>query len=122
MIAGITNSSERRMQQTLLAFEDHLPLNRNTENPLLHISLNPTLDDWLTEAQYAVLSRDYMEKMGYGDQSYIVYLHEDIDRRHIHIVSTCIDDAGYIFGDRNSRSSTATTGTRNQKWCAHKGI
>ncbi len=100
MIADTSNTFERRMQQTLLAFENHLLLNRNTENPILHISLNPTLDDRLTEAQYAALARDYMEKMGYGRQPYIVYLHEDIDRRHIHIVSTCVDDAGRKLNDK----------------------
>lgn len=100
MIADLTNSPERRMQQTLLAFENHLLMNRNTEKPILHISLNPTLDDRLTETQYAALARDYMEKMGYGNQPYIVYLHEDIDRRHIHIVSTCVDDAGRKLNDK----------------------
>lgn len=100
MIADITNSPERRMQQTLLAFENHLLMNRNTEKPILHISLNPTLDDRLTETQYAALARDYMEKMGYGNQPYIVYLHEDIDRRHIHIVSTCVDDTGRKLNDK----------------------
>lgn len=100
MIADLAAGPERRMQQTLLAFENHLLLNRNTENPILHISLNPTLDDRLTEAQYAALARDYMEKIGYGRQPYIVYLHEDIDRRHIHIVSTCVDDAGRKLNDK----------------------
>ncbi len=41
-----------------------------------------------------------MEKIGYGDQPYIVYLHEDIGRRHIHIVSTCVDDAGRKLNDK----------------------
>lgn len=100
MIADLTNSPERRMQQTLLAFENHLLMNRNTEKPILHISLNPTLDDRLTETQYAALARDYMDKMGYGNQPYIVYLHEDIDRRHIHIVSTCVDDNGRKLNDK----------------------
>lgn len=100
MIADITNSPERQMQQTLLAFENHLLMNRNTEKPILHISLNPTLDDRLTEAQYAALARDYMETMGYGNQPYIIYLHEDIDRRHIHIVSTCVDDTGRKLNDK----------------------
>lgn len=100
MIADTSDTFERRMQQTLLAFENHLLLNRNTEKPILHISLNPTLDDRLAETQYAALARDYMEKMGYGDQPYIVYLHEDIDRRHIHIVSTCVDDAGRKLNDK----------------------
>jgi hypothetical protein len=40
-----------------------------------------------------------MEKMNYGDQPYIVYIHEDIDRRHVHIVSVCVDETGRKIGD-----------------------
>ena len=100
MIDLAGGSAERQMQRTLLSFENHLLLNRNTEKPILHISLNPTLDDRMTEAQYAVLAHDYMCRMGYGDQPYIVYLHEDIGRRHLHIVSTCVDDAGRKLNDK----------------------
>jgi hypothetical protein len=35
-----------------------------------------------------------MDKMGYGNQPFIVYKHEDIDRRHIHIVSLRVDETG----------------------------
>ncbi|WP_297411297.1 conjugal transfer protein MobB [uncultured Alistipes sp.] len=100
MIDLAGGSAERQMQRTLLSFENHLLLNRNTEKPILHISLNPTLDDRLTETQYAALAHDYMCRMGYGDQPYIVYLHEDIGRRHLHIVSTCVDDAGRKLNDK----------------------
>lgn len=53
VIADLTNIPERQMQRTLLSFENHLLANRNTEKPILHISLNPTLDDRLTDAQFA---------------------------------------------------------------------
>ena len=105
IIAGnrmITNSiydPDRIVRQTMFAFEGYLAANRNTEKPVLHISLNPTLDDNLTDSQFAELARAYMQKMGYGNQPYIVYLHEDIDRRHIHIVSTCVNENGEKIDD-----------------------
>ena len=40
-----------------------------------------------------------MRKMGYGSQPYIVFLHEDIERRHIHIVSTCVNERGEKIDD-----------------------
>ncbi len=94
MITDSLYDPDRIVSQTMFAFESYLAANRNTEKPILHISLNPTLDDNLTDNQFADLAREYMQKMGYGNQPYIVYLHEDIDRRHIHIVSTCVNENG----------------------------
>lgn len=91
MITDVTGNREQSLRQTMWAFENYLLANRNTEKPVLHISLNPSLEDRLTDGQFAVLAKEYMRKMGYGDQPYIVYVHEDIGRRHIHIVSTCVN-------------------------------
>ncbi len=99
MITDSLYDPDRIVRQTMFAFESYLAANRNTEKPILHISLNPTLDDNLTDSQFADLARAYMQKMGYGNQPYIVYLHEDIDRRHIHIVSTCVNENGEKIGD-----------------------
>lgn len=99
MITDSLYDPDRSVRQTMFAFESYLAANRNTEKPILHISLNPTLDDSLTDSQFADLARAYMQKMGYGNQPYIVYLHEDIDRRHIHIVSTCVNENGEKIDD-----------------------
>lgn len=99
MITDLTGNPGNIMQQTLWAFDSYLAANRNTEKPVLHISLNPSVDDRLTDGQFAELAREYMQRMGYGDQPYIVYLHEDMDRRHIHIVSTCVNENGEKISD-----------------------
>ena len=37
-----------------------------------------------------VIGREYLEKLGFGNQPYLVFKHEDIDRHHLHIVTvTC---------------------------------
>jgi hypothetical protein len=36
----------------------------------------------------------YMERMGYGDQPYVIFEHNDIERKHYHIVSTRIKPDG----------------------------
>lgn len=99
MITDVTGHPDRIMQQTLMAFENYLLANRNTEKPVLHISLNPTPEDSLSDSLFAQLAADYMRKMGYGDQPYIVYLHEDTGRRHVHIVSTCVNERGEKIDD-----------------------
>ena len=41
-----------------------------------------------------VLAQEFMEKFGYGNQPYMVWLHEDINRKHMHIVSVRINEKG----------------------------
>jgi len=76
------------------SFESYLIANQKTEKPILHISLNPDPKDVLTDEQYSEIAKEYMQKLGYGDQPYIVYKHEDIDRHHLHIVSVRVDENG----------------------------
>lgn len=76
------------------SFEPYLLANRRTEKPVLHISLNPDPKDNLSDEQLSEIAQTYMDKMGYGDQPFIVYKHEDIDRHHIHIVSLRVDENG----------------------------
>ena len=76
------------------SFEPYILANKRTEKPVLHISINPDPKDKLSEEQLLEIAQTYMEKMGYGDQPYIVYKHEDIDRHHIHIVSLRVDENG----------------------------
>ena len=82
------------MHGCLKSFEPYLLANKRTEKPVLHISLNPDPKDKLSDEQFCDIAQIYMQKMGYGDQPFIVYKHEDIDRKHIHIVSLRVDENG----------------------------
>ena len=79
--------SRLNIHRAMQAFEPYLAANRRTENPIFHVSLNPHPKDRLSEDELREIAREYMEKMGYGDQPYIVFRHDDIRRSHIHIVS-----------------------------------
>lgn len=96
------------IQHCMRSFEPYLAANRRTEKPVIHLSLNPHPDDVLTDEQLVAIGQEYMEKMGYGDQPYIIYRHEDIGRPHIHIVSLRIDEQGKKINDYKEwqRSST----------------
>ena len=75
-------------------FMRYMPSVVRTEKPVIHISLNPHPDDRLTDTDLQNIARDYLEKLGYGNQPYMVYKHEDIDRHHLHIVSVNVDENG----------------------------
>lgn len=75
-------------------FGQFLPTNVKTEKPVLHISLNPHPDDRLTDTDLIDIAREYLNRLGYGNQPYMVYKHEDIDRHHLHIVTVNVDETG----------------------------
>ena len=83
-------------------FMQWMPSTTKTERPMVHISLNPHPDDVLTDAQLTAIAREYMEKMGFGDQPYMVYKHTDINRHHMHIVALRIRTDGSCISDKNN--------------------
>ena len=82
------------IENCVQAFEPYIALNSHVRKPVIHISLNPCPKDILSEKQMTVLAQEFMEKFGYGNQPYIVWLHEDIKRKHMHIVSVRINEQG----------------------------
>lgn len=80
-------------------FEPYMSANIKTEKTVRHISLNPDPSDNVSDEQFTEMAQEYMERMGYGNQPYIVFKHTDIDRTHIHIVSTCVGIDGKKIPD-----------------------
>jgi hypothetical protein len=99
MIENYTGDPDKDLHFALRSFEPYLAANRRTEKPVVHISLNPDPKDRLTDEQYAQLASDYMGRMGFGNQPFIVYKHEDIDRHHLHIISVRVDENGKKISD-----------------------
>lgn len=83
-------------------FMAYMPSHVLTKKPVIHISLNPHPDDRLTDEQFSAIAREYIEKMGYANQPFIVYKHEDIDRHHLHIVTLAVDEMGRKINDGNN--------------------
>ncbi|MBF01046.1 conjugal transfer protein MobB [Flavobacterium coralii] len=76
--------------QICRSFEPYLLANNKTEKPVRHISLNPDPSDKVSDDRFMKMAEQYMKEMGYAQQPYIVYKHTDIERTHIHIVTTCV--------------------------------
>ena len=102
------------------SFGDYLTANRKTEKPVLHISLNPDPKDCLSEERFVSLAEEYMRRMGFGDQPYIVYRHNDIGREHLHIVSVNVDENGRRLNrDFIHRRSKRITSELEKKYGLH---
>ena len=108
--------------QMLADFEKRMPRQMRTEKPVIHISLNPHPDDRLTDGELTQMAHEYMQRMGYGDQPYIIVKHEDIDRHHLHIVSVRVDEQGKrVKSDFTKRRSLAIIRDFEQRYGLHHG-
>ncbi|WP_305152599.1 conjugal transfer protein MobB [uncultured Duncaniella sp.] len=102
-------------------FKSFMPKMGRTKKPVLHISLNPHPEDKLTDQDFEILAREYLDKLGFGEQPWVMYKHEDIDRHHIHIVTVNVNEQGkrlnqaFLF-----RRSKKITSELEDKYNLHK--
>mgnify|MGYP001627360756 CR=1 FL=1 len=89
-------------------------LNQRATTKTLHISLNFDPSENLTNDRLTELAKVYMERIGFGDQPYLVYRHQDAGHPHVHILATTIQRNG-------ARINTHNIG-RNQSEIARKEI
>ena len=101
----------------------YLEANCRTTNTVFHVSLNPSPEDKLTDEQLREIANEYMQKMGYGNQPYIVFKHKDIDREHLHVVSLRIDENGRkLSHDYEARRSMDILRSLEQKYGLHPSV
>ena len=98
------------MEEVLSDMQAAIPKKCRTKNVVFHCSLNPHPDEKLSDEQLTQIAQEYMQTLGYGEQPYIVFKHNDIAREHIHIVSLRINSAGEKINDKfeNRRSKRIT--------------
>ena len=101
-------------------FKRFMPEQVRTRNKVIHISLNPHPDDRLTDVELEQLAREYLDRLGYGNQPYLVFKHEDISRHHLHIVSVNVDGQGRRLNrDFIHRRSRRITSELEKKYGLH---
>jgi hypothetical protein len=78
----------------LIRLERLADLNERAKTNCLHVSLNFDPKEKLSEDTLRGISKVYMNKIGFGSQPFLVYLHRDAAHQHIHIVTTNIRKDG----------------------------
>lgn len=102
-------------------FRLFMPKMGKTKKPVLHISLNPHPDDRLSDQDFEILAREYLDRLGFGEQPYVIYKHMDIDRHHIHIVTVNVNEEGKRLNqDFLYRRSKKITTELEEKYHLHK--
>ncbi|MBI1782169.1 MAG: relaxase/mobilization nuclease domain-containing protein [Sphingobacteriales bacterium] len=89
-------------------------LNTNVSRNSVHVSLNFDPSENHSKEKLETIANTYMERIGFGNQPYLVYQHHDAGHPHIHIVSIKVREDG-------SRIDTQNIG-KNQSEKARKEI
>ena len=77
----------------------YIPSGARTKNIVFHASINPRPDEPLSDDRLRTIACEYLCRLGYGDQPFIVFKHRDIVREHIHLVSTRVRHDGSKIRD-----------------------
>lgn len=110
----LKDKEQLNFSEKMATFQKLISLNERTTTNTLHVSLNFDPSDKLDNEQLVAIANDYMNRIGFAEQPYLVYRHYDTGHPHIHIVSTNIQRDG-------SRISMHNMG-RNQSESARKEI
>ncbi|TPG44160.1 relaxase/mobilization nuclease domain-containing protein [Flavobacterium pectinovorum] len=87
-----------------------LELNENVTRNSVHISLNfDPSEKELSKEKLMEIAGTYMDKIGFGDQPYLVYQHHDAGHPHIHIVSIKVKADGSRIDMQNIGKNQSET-------------
>ena len=76
-------------------FLKQMELNEKTKRNSVHISLNfDVSENHLSKQKLLEIADGYLDKIGFGEQPYLVYQHHDAGHPHIHLVTTNIEADG----------------------------
>lgn len=81
---------ENKLQRFLHLTE----LKPSVKTNAMHISLNFDASEKITSTKMQDIAIAYMERIGFGDQPFLVYRHNDAGHQHLHIATTSIQRNG----------------------------
>lgn len=78
----------------LRRFQHLTELRPSVATNALHISLNFDISEKLQDEKMQRIANRYMELLGFGNQPFLVYRHEDVSHQHLHIATVSIQADG----------------------------
>lgn len=91
LASGFAGDTERMsFNNKLQRFENLTSLKPSVKTNALHITLNFDSSEKIDNAKMQQIAIAYMERIGFGDQPFLVYRHNDVAHQHLHIATISI--------------------------------
>jgi len=96
-VHNIPGSSREDIEKTFARYER---MNIKSDNISFHMNIDPLEgQDNMSDDDIIRFTGMMMERLGYKDQPYVIYRHNDIGRQHYHVVSIRTDKRGRKIKD-----------------------
>jgi hypothetical protein len=90
----LKNLEKLSFSDKLFRLTDLAERNQRTKTNTLHLSLNFEVNEHIDKEQLVSIASEYMDRIGFGFQPFLIYNHFDAGHPHIHIVTTNIQADG----------------------------
>ena len=81
----LKDSEQLNFYDKLQRFTDLISLNERAKTNSLHVSINFDNSDRLSKEKILEIAAEYMERICFGEQPYLVYQHNDAGHPHLHV-------------------------------------
>ncbi|MEC5143194.1 relaxase/mobilization nuclease domain-containing protein [Chitinophaga sp. 212800010-3] len=90
----LQDKEEMNFYDKLERFQHQNALNERIKTKILHISLNFHPTEKFPPEKLVTIAEDYMKRIGFSGQPFLIYEHYDAGHPHIHIITTSIKADG----------------------------
>ena len=104
----LKDAGQLNYYEKLQGFQQLISLNDRANTNTIHISLNFDITEKLEKEKLTEIAVVYMQKIGFGEQPFLVYRHKDAGHPHIHIISTNIKKDGKRISIHNIGRNQST--------------
>ena len=99
MASGVNGYYINQIMDVFEKYETNPAIDDRTRYLGFHMAVNPGPTDRMDEASIMAFICEHMKNLGFGNQPYVVYRHNDIEREHYHVVSVRVDEKGKVIND-----------------------
>jgi hypothetical protein len=89
-----TEAEHMSFNNKLMRFEHLTELKPSIKTNALHITLNFDASEQIDNVKMQQIALAYLERIGFGEQPFLVYRHNDVAHQHLHIATTSIQRDG----------------------------